>query len=85
MTLTATHYVGLVFGLETFSQIVHFENSSYFIPSLPIDIQDAPEFQHRGLMIDTARHFLSKEAIMHVIDGMSFSKLNVLHWHISDA
>jgi len=36
-------------------------------------------------MIDTGRHFLTKKVIKRIIDGMSFSKLNVLHWHISDS
>jgi hexosaminidase len=35
-------------------------------------------------MIDTSRHFLPVSAIKHAIDGMMYSKLNVLHWHITD-
>ena len=36
-------------------------------------------------MIDTARNFMSTDEIMKIIDGLSYNKLNVLHWHITDA
>jgi len=35
-------------------------------------------------MLDTARHFLSLDAIFKVIDGMVINNLNVLHFHITD-
>ncbi len=35
-------------------------------------------------MIDTSRHFLSVDSIKRAIDGMLYTKLNVLHWHIVD-
>ena len=56
--------------------------SDYEIPS--VRIEDAPEFRWRGLMIDEARHFLGKEAVMRQIDLMADHKLNVFHWHLVD-
>ncbi|KAH7624918.1 putative Beta-hexosaminidase subunit beta [Nannochloris sp. 'desiccata'] len=47
-------------------------------------IWDTPRFRHRGLLIDTARHFLPVSIIKSQIDAMEMSKLNVLHWHIVD-
>ena len=43
--------------------------SDYVIPSATIE--DAPTFRWRGLMIDEARHFLGKEAVMKQIDLMA--------------
>ena len=36
-------------------------------------------------MVDTARYFLPLNALRRQIDGPSFSRMNVLHWHITDA
>ncbi|XOV84130.1 MAG: beta-N-acetylhexosaminidase [bacterium] len=47
-------------------------------------IEDAPRFPWRGLLIDVARHFLSLELLLSVVDGMALLKLNVLHLHLSD-
>lgn len=35
-------------------------------------------------MIDTARHFIPKHVLMRNIDALMFTKMNVLHWHITD-
>lgn len=41
-------------------------------------------FCFKGLLLDTARHFLPISTIMRQLDAMEMSKLNVLHWHIVD-
>lgn len=35
-------------------------------------------------MIDTSRHFIEVDRILELLDGMSFNKFNVLHWHMTD-
>jgi hexosaminidase len=35
-------------------------------------------------MIDSVRHFLEIETIERLIRSMPVSKLNILHWHLSD-
>jgi hexosaminidase len=47
-------------------------------------IKDSPRFTYRGLMLDTARHFIPVPILKKQIDAMSYNKLNVLHWHIVD-
>ncbi len=83
-TLKADYYVGFLRAFETFSQLFKISGTSYTVNGLPITITDQPQYLWRGLMIDTARHFLPVDTIKHAIDGMLYNKLNVLHWHIVD-
>ncbi|KAJ3098024.1 hypothetical protein HDU97_004357 [Phlyctochytrium planicorne] len=57
----------------------------YYLPGAPWSISDGPSFSHRGLLMDTARHYVPVEAILRTIEGLAASKLNVLHWHIVDS
>ena len=85
-TLTAATIWGALHGLETFSQLVSFRRSdkSYVLENAPVQIEDAPRFAYRGVMVDCARHFIPLTYLEAVVDGMAFSKLNVLHLHLSD-
>ncbi len=84
--LIAQNVYGALRGLETLSQYVTFdyERTRYVLPNFPLLIEDSPAFPHRGLSFDTARHFFPLPFIFHLLDAMSFSKLNVLHWHMVD-
>jgi len=86
-SLTCETVWGCILGLESFSQLVIFDFDSrrYIVPNAPWVVDDAPRFQHRGILIDTARHFQPMQMLKKVIDSMSYAKLNVLHWHIVDS
>lgn len=47
-------------------------------------IVDGPRFAYRGLHLDVARNFHSKEAVMRILDQMAFFKLNKFQFHITD-
>ena len=49
-----------------------------------LEIKDAPKFRWRGVMLDDSRHFLGKDTVKRVLDQMSWFKLNVFHWHLTD-
>ena len=53
--------------------------------SLPVvSIKDHPQYEHRGFMMDVARHFFDKDEVKKVLDIMAFYKLNRFHWHLTD-
>lgn len=49
-----------------------------------VTIDDAPHFEWRGLLLDSCRTFISKAAILRLLDQMAALKLNRLHWHLTD-
>ncbi len=49
-----------------------------------VTIEDSPRFVWRGALIDSARHFIPKAAILRMIDSMAAQKLNTLHFHLTD-
>lgn len=55
---------------------------SFYVQS--VEVTDEPRFAWRGLMVDVARNFESKEQLLKLIDVMALYKLNVLHLHLDD-
>lgn len=47
-------------------------------------IEDKPEYEYRGFMLDTVRHIVSLEDTKRFIDAAASVKMNVMHWHITD-
>lgn len=78
---------GVRHGLETLSQLIApLKNRTHcllFVASR-VDLSDGPSYPHRGLLLDTSRHYIPVSAIKRTIDGMAASKLNVFHWHMTD-
>ena len=48
------------------------------------EIQDKPKYSHRGFHLDCARHFFRVDTIENIIDVAGLSKLNVMHWHLTN-
>lgn len=49
-----------------------------------VSIEDRPRFRWRGLLLDPARHFIPKSAVLTMIDAMALHKLNSLQPHLTD-
>jgi hexosaminidase len=80
--LTAPTPLGILYGLQTFLQLVQPTGASFAVPA--VTIKDQPRFPWRGLLIDVSRHFIPLDVLKRNLDGMAAVKMNVLHWHLSD-
>ena len=49
-----------------------------------VDIDDAPVFSFRGVLLDVARHFMPMNELLRFIDLAAAHKLNALHLHLTD-
>ncbi|GCB25592.1 beta-hexosaminidase 1 [Aspergillus awamori] len=75
---------GALHAFTTLKQLVISDGHGGLLIEQPVKIQDAPLYPYRGIMLDTGRNFISVNKIYEQLDGMSLSKLNVLHWHMED-
>ena len=74
---------GLFYGAMSLWQLLAGQQAGAV--SLPaMQVEDAPRFGWRGLMLDSARHFWSVEQVKSMIDAMAVHKLNTFHWHLTD-
>ena len=85
--------IGAMHAIQTLKQLValssknklinkQINSSNLRIPK--VSIEDYPVFSHRGLLLDCSRHFFSVKTIKKYIDLLSFYKMNVLHWHLTE-
>ena len=91
--IKTSSYGGELYALQTLMQLLPREFFSSTLCStgcsakwdLPlVSIKDKPQFEHRGFMMDVARHFFDKDEVKKVLDIMAFYKLNRFHWHLTD-
>ncbi|MGY4877924.1 beta-N-acetylhexosaminidase [Vreelandella aquamarina] len=57
-------------------------DSDGHVPAMQVD--DAPRYDYRGVMLDVARNFKDKAAVLRLLDQMAAYKLNRFHFHLTD-
>ena len=81
IVIKAFDQAGAFYAVQSIFGLIDSQNAD----SLPLlSIQDAPRFDYRGVMVDVARNFHSKEAILATLDQMAAYKMNKLHLHLTD-
>ena len=77
-SISAQTVFGVRHALETFSQLVDADRitGAYSIDTL--NVSEAPRFPYRGLLIDSARHWLPQNLLLTVMDGLAANKMNAL-------
>lgn len=81
MTVEASSEVGVHYAQITLDNIIR-NAAQGKVPCMVIE--DWPDSQYRGLMLDVARNFTAKDDVLKLIDAMDHLKANVLHLHITD-
>ena len=85
ITLCFSEYSGFMNGISTVSQILSdilMCGGSALIKCGKI--YDASKYAYRGLLIDSARHFIPVSELKKTIKMMALYKLNYLHLHLTD-
>ena len=88
--IRANKAAGLYYGAQSLIQLFPKEIESkepvaaqtWSVPC--VDITDYPRVGWRGLMLDVARHFFTKEEVKQYINAMVRYKYNILHLHLTD-
>lgn len=88
--IIAAKPAGVFYGVQTLRQLLPVQIESWQkvdgvawkVPC--VSIEDQPRFRWRGMLLDPARHFLSKEFLRKYIDLLALHKLNRMHLHLTD-
>jgi len=80
ITIVGVDGNGVFNGLQSLASLVTVGKSR--LPMLSVN--DEPHFAFRGMLVDVARNFHSKEFILTLLDQMAAYKLNKLHLHLGD-
>ena len=88
--IKAATKTGFFYAIQTLKQLlprdlfgnVLNKDAKWEIPF--VTIADQPQYEHRGFMMDVARHFFDKNEVKKVLDIMALYKMNRLHWHLTD-
>ncbi|QRO01780.1 carbohydate-binding domain-containing protein [Archangium violaceum] len=84
---------GVFYGIQTLRQLVPVEayaaaaqiaNRSTELALPVVHIADAPGFVYRGMALDVARHFQTKETVKKLLDVLSHYKINKFHFRLTD-
>ena len=74
---------GVFYGLQSLRSLMPSPTGKGLV--LPaIRVVDAPGFAYRGFMLDVARNFHPKAAVLRTLDLLARYKLNVFHWHLTE-
>ena len=90
IAITAGTDQGLFYGVQTLLQLLPAEIYSsekieynWAVPC--VSISDTPKYQWRSFMLDSGRQYQTIEFIKKYIDLMAMMKMNVFHWHLTEA
>ncbi|MDR0814138.1 MAG: beta-N-acetylhexosaminidase [Bacteroidales bacterium] len=82
---------GVFYAMQTLRQLLPPEIEKNQAPPATLEmavpcaeIDDAPRYAYRGILLDVSRHFSTVKDVKHYIDLLAFHKINTFHWHLTD-
>src|SRR5256712_4739120 len=75
---------GVFYGLQSLHSLLPAPTPRTGLVLPAIRVVDAPRFGYRGFMLDVARNFHPKPAVLRTLDLIARYKINVLHLHLTD-
>src|SRR5438128_1545341 len=75
---------GVFYGLQSLRSLLPAPTPRAGLVLPAIRVVDAPRFGYRGFMLDVARNFHPKAAVLRTLDLIARYKLNVFHLHLTD-
>jgi hexosaminidase len=85
VAIDAPTVFGAYHALTTLAQLTETRTAGTVVPNAPWTIADEPRYRHRGILVDTARQYLQVATLERIVDAMALAKMNVFHWHLTDA
>lgn len=87
VTITGGDAAGVFYGIQSLRAMIPLDayvkqSSAIAIPA--VNIEDAPRFGFRGLHLDVARNFQTKESILRLLDLLSFYKVNRFLFYVTE-
>ncbi len=89
--IEAASYRGIVHGIASLRQLLPYQIEettlqpyvTWMVPA--VEIEDTPNFEWRGMMLDPVRHFFTVEETKRFLDIMALYKFSKFHWHLVDS
>ena len=75
---------GVFYGLQSLRGLLPPPSPRGGLVLPALHVVDAPRFGYRGFMLDVARNFHAKAAVLRTLDLLARYKLNVFHIHLTD-
>ena len=87
VAVNASNDAGMTYGVSAVLQMLAVATTAgkgRFLAMTCGAAEAAPRFAWRGFMLDSARHFRSRETILKLLHVMAHFRYNVFHWHLTD-
>jgi N-acetyl-beta-hexosaminidase len=82
ISIRAKTRAGIFNGIQTMLSLIRRLDGKDCFPV--VLVQDEPRYSFRGMHVDIARNFKSKNSLMKLLDAMAMYKLNKFHLHATD-